>query len=76
MKTWRVISTDANGRGYGAIYQDRWQAEVDFERQRKPGRLVTLAEFMDDEQTEVVRDSRLEQAVGVYIHTREKHDGE
>jgi len=60
MKTWRVISTDANGRGYGAIYQDRWQAEEDFERQRKPGRLVTLAEFQDNRMIEIVRDTRFE----------------
>lgn len=75
MKTWRVISTDADGTGTGESYQDRWLAEERFEAARKPGRLVILAEFMDDEQTEVVRDSRLERAVGVYIHTREQNDG-
>ena len=60
MKIWRVIVTDADGTGTGESYQDRWQAEEDFERQRKPGRLVTLAEFQDNRMIEIVRDSRFE----------------
>jgi hypothetical protein len=60
MKVWRVIATDDNGRGYGAEYQDRWQAEEEYERLRKPGMLVTLAEFIDNRQTEIVRDTRFE----------------
>ena len=76
MKIWRVIVTDADGTGSGESYQDRWLAEEKFEAARKPGRLVILAEVRDGNMSEVVRDSRLERAVGVYIHTREKHDGE
>ena len=60
MKVWRVIATDADGCGEGRTFQDRWQAEEEYERLRKPGRLVTLAEFINNRQTEIVRDTRWE----------------
>ena len=60
MKTWRVISTDADGTGSGESYQDRWLAEERFEAARKPGRLVILAEFQDNRMIEIVRDTRFE----------------
>lgn len=60
MKIWRVIVTDADGCGEGRTFQDRWQAEEEYERQRKPGRLVTLAEFQDNRMIEIVRDTRFE----------------
>jgi len=60
VKIWRVIVTDADGCGEGRTFQDRWQAEEEYERQRKPGRLVTLAEFINNRQTEIVRDTRWE----------------
>ena len=60
IKTWRVISTDDNGRGKGWEFQDRWAAEQTFENARKPGVIVTLAEFINGQQTEIVKDTRFE----------------
>ena len=62
MKTYRVIATDDNGRGTGEEFEVRWQAEQAYEAARKPGTLVTLAEFVNGQQTEIVRDTRFEQA--------------
>ena len=60
MKKWRVVATDDNGRGVGEEFTLRWQAEEAYEAQRAPGKLVTLAEFQDGKQTEIVRDTRWE----------------
>lgn len=60
MKTWRVLITGADGRGTGEQFQDRWRAEEAFEAAKAPGKLVTLAEFVNGQQIEVVRDSRFE----------------
>lgn len=61
MKTYRVITTDvATWRGTGEEYQLRWQAEQAYEKAQGPGKLVTLAEFIDGRQIEIVRDSRFE----------------
>ena len=60
MKTWRVLITGADGRGTGEQFQDRWRAEEAFEAAKAPGKLVTLAEFVNGQQTEIVRDSRFE----------------
>ena len=60
MKTWRVISTDADGTGTGESYQDRWLAEEAYQAAKQPGRLVILAEFHDNRMIEIVRDSRFE----------------
>ncbi len=60
MKTWRVLITGADGRGTGEQFQDRWRAEEAFEAAKAPDKLVTLAEFVNGRQTEIVRDSRFE----------------
>lgn len=60
MKTWRVLITGADGRGTGEQFQDRWRAEEAFEAAKAPGKLVTLAEFVNGQQTEIVKDSRWE----------------
>ena len=60
MKKWRVVATDDNGRGVGEEFTLRWQAEEAYEAHRGPGKLVTLAEFQDGKQTEIVRDTRWE----------------
>ena len=60
MKKWRVVATDANGRGVGEQFQDRWRAEEAYEAARQTGAVVTLAEFVNDRQTEIVRDTRWE----------------
>ena len=60
MKTWRVLITGADGRGTGEQFQDRWRAEEAFEAAKAPGKLVTLAEFVNGRQTEIVKDSRWE----------------
>ena len=60
MKVWRVLITGADGRGTGEQFQDRWRAEEAFEAAKAPGKLVTLAEFVNGRQTEIVKDSRWE----------------
>ena len=60
MKTWRLITTHADGKGTGEQFQDRWAAEAAYEAARGPGRVVTLAEFVNGQQVEIVRDSRFE----------------
>ncbi len=60
MKTWRVLITGADGRGTGEQFQDRWRAEEAFEAAKAPDKLVTLAEFVNGRQTEIVKDSRWE----------------
>ncbi len=60
MIKWRVIRTDATGRGTGEEFELRWQAEESFEMARQPGVVVTLAEFRNGQQTEIVRDTRWE----------------
>ena len=60
MKVWRLIITSADGRGTGEQFQDRWRAEEAFEAAKAPGKLVTLAEFVNGRQTEIVKDSRWE----------------
>ncbi len=60
MKTWRVLITGADGRGTGEQFQDRWRAEEAYEAAKAPDKLVTLAEFVNGQQTEIVRDSRFE----------------
>ena len=60
MKTWRVLITGADGKGTGEQFQDRWRAEEAFEAAKAPDKLVTLAEFVNGRQTEIVRDSRFE----------------
>lgn len=60
MKVWRLIITGADGRGSGEQFQDRWRAEEAYEAAREPGKVVTLAEFINGKQTEIVRDSRFE----------------
>ena len=61
MKTYRVIATDtATWHGKAEEYQLRWQAEQAYEKARAPGKLVTLAEFVDGRQIEIVKDSRWE----------------
>ena len=63
MKKWRVVATDANGRGVGEQFQDRWRAEEAYEAAREPGVVVTLTEVIDGRQIEIVRDSRFEEKV-------------
>ena len=63
MKVWRVLITGADGRGTGEQFQDRWRAEEAYEAARAPGAVVTLAEFMNGKQVEIVRDSRFEEKV-------------
>ena len=60
MKTWRVLITGADGKGTGEQFQDRWRAEEAFEAAKAPDKLVTLAEFVNGRQTEIVKDSRWE----------------
>ena len=60
MKVWRLIVTSADGRGTGEQFQDRWRAEEAYEAAKAPDKLVTLAEFVNGQQTEIVRDSRFE----------------
>ncbi len=60
MKTWRVLITGADGRGTGEQFQDRWRAEEAYEAAKAPDKLVTLAEFVNGRQTEIVKDSRWE----------------
>ena len=61
MKMWRLIVTDsATWHGEAEEYQLRWQAELAYETAKGPGKLVTLAEFIDGRQIEIVRDSRFE----------------
>ena len=60
MKTWRVVITGADGKGTGEQFQDRWRAEEAFEAAKAPDKLVTLAEFVNGRQTEIVKDSRWE----------------
>ena len=60
MKVWRVISTSADGRGTGEQFQERWRAEEAYEAARQTGAVVTLAEFRNGQQTEIIRDSRWE----------------
>jgi hypothetical protein len=60
MKVWRVLVTGADGRGTGEQFQDRWRAEEAFEAAKAPDKLVTLAEFVNGRQTEIVKDSRWE----------------
>ena len=60
MKVWRVITTDDNGRGRGEEYQLRWQAELAYKVASVPGVIVTLAEFINGQQTEIVKDTRFE----------------
>ncbi len=60
MKVWRVLITGADGRGTGEQFQDRWRAEEAFEAAKAPDKLVTLAEFVNGRQTEIVKDSRWE----------------
>jgi len=60
MKVWRVLVTGADGKGTGETFQNRWEAEQAYEMAREPGKLVTLAEFVNGQQIEVVRDSRFE----------------
>ena len=61
MKLWRIIVTSADGKGTGEQFQDRWRAEEVYEAARGPGRVVTLAEFVNGQQVEIVRDSRFEE---------------
>ena len=63
MKVWRLIVTSADGRGTGEQFQDRWRAEEAYEAAKAPDKLVTLAEFVNGKQTEIVRDSRFEEKV-------------
>jgi len=60
MKMWRLIVTSADGRGTGEQFQDRWRAEEAYEAAKAPDKLVTLAEFVNGRQTEIVKDSRWE----------------
>ena len=60
MKVWRLIITSADGRGTGEQFQDRWRAEEAYEAAKAPDKLVTLAEFVNGRQTEIVKDSRWE----------------
>lgn len=60
MKVWRLIVTSADGKGTGEQFQDRWRAEEAFELARQPGVVVTLAEFRNGQQIEVIRDTRFE----------------
>ena len=60
MKTWRVLITGADGKGTGEQFQDRWRAEEAYEAAKAPDKLVTLAEFVNGRQTEIVKDSRWE----------------
>lgn len=60
MKVWRVLITGADGRGTGEQFQDRWRAEEAYEAAKAPDKLVTLAEFVNGRQTEIVKDSRWE----------------
>ena len=60
MKVWRVLVTGADGRGTGEQFQDRWRAEEAYEAAKAPDKLVTLAEFVNGRQTEIVKDSRWE----------------
>ena len=60
MKVWRVLVTGVDGKGTGEQFQDRWRAEEAFEAAKAPDKSVTLAEFVNGQQTEIVRDSRFE----------------
>lgn len=60
MKVWRVLITGADGRGTGEQFQDRWRAEEAYEAAKAPDKLVTLAEFVNGRQIEIVKDSRWE----------------
>ena len=61
MKVWRLVCTDtATGKGTGEEYQLRWQAELAYRVAQVPGVIVTLAEFVNGRQTEIVKDSRFQ----------------
>ena len=61
MKLWRLIVTDvATWHGHAEEYQLRWQAELAYADKCRPGVIVTLAEFKNGQQIEIVRDSRFE----------------
>ena len=61
MKVWRVISSDtATWRGTGEEYQLRWQAEDAYRAAQGPGKIVTLAEFVNGRMVEIVRSSQFE----------------
>jgi len=63
MKVWRLVVTSADGKGTGEQFQDRWRAEEAYEAARQTGAVVTLAEFVNGKQTEIIRDSRFEEKV-------------
>ncbi len=58
MKTWLVIRTEKDGSGQGKEFQLRWQAEQAYDNANRPGVIVTMSEFTNGRQTEIVRDNR------------------